>query len=54
MGCSYRTLLEDAFRAADVYPLNKFESVSIEAIKQYVIAGIGIAILPEMAVEEDI
>lgn len=53
-GCSYRTLLEDDFRAADVYPLNKVEFVSIEAIKQCVIAGLGVAILPEMAVEEDI
>ncbi|HEU5140551.1 MAG TPA: LysR family transcriptional regulator [Bacillales bacterium] len=53
-GCSYRTLLEDTFRSADVYPLNKFEFVSIEAIKQCVIAGLGIAALPEMVVKKDI
>lgn len=53
-GCSYRTLLEDSFRSVEVYPKNKFEFGSIEAIKQCVIAGLGIAVLPEMAVEEDI
>jgi len=53
-GCSYRTLLEDSFRLAEVYPLNKYEFGSIEAIKQCVIAGLGIAALPEMAVESEI
>lgn len=53
-GCSYRTLLEEAFRTADVYPLNKIEFVSVEAIKQCVIAGLGIALLPAMVVEKDI
>ncbi|MBB4823991.1 DNA-binding transcriptional LysR family regulator [Sporosarcina luteola] len=53
-GCSYRTLLENSLRAAEVYPSNKFEFGSIEAIKQCVIAGLGIAVLPEMAVEADI
>jgi len=54
IGCSYRTLLEDSFRSAEVYPLNKFEFGSIEAIKQCVMVGLGIAVLPEMAVESDI
>ena len=53
-GCSYRTLLEDSFRSAEVYPFNKFEFGSIEAIKQCVMAGLGIAALPEMAVGSDI
>ncbi|MGP4108865.1 LysR family transcriptional regulator [Virgibacillus sp. L01] len=53
-GCSYRTYLENTLREAEIYPTNKFEFVSIEAIKQCVIAGLGIAILPEMAVEKDI
>ncbi|WP_042348524.1 LysR family transcriptional regulator [Bacillus massiliigorillae] len=53
-GCSYRTLLEDSFRSAEIFPLNKFEFGSIEAIKQCVIAGLGIAVLPEMAVESEI
>ncbi|MFC7392945.1 LysR family transcriptional regulator [Scopulibacillus cellulosilyticus] len=53
-GCSYRTVFEESFQSAGVYPLNKFEFVSIEAIKQCVIAGLGIAILPKMVVEDDI
>ncbi|MBA9026364.1 LysR family transcriptional regulator [Peribacillus huizhouensis] len=54
LGCSYRTLLEDSLRSVEVYPQNKFEFGSIEAIKQCVMAGLGIAVLPEMAVESDI
>lgn len=53
-GCSYRTMLEDTLREADVFPTNKFEFVSIEAIKQCVIAELGIAILPAMVVKRDI
>ncbi|PLR87029.1 MULTISPECIES: LysR family transcriptional regulator [Bacillus] len=53
-GCSYRTILEENFRSAGVFPLTKFEFVSIEAIKQCVIAGLGIALLPAMAVEADL
>lgn len=54
MGCSYRTLLEKSCHAAKVYPVNKFEFGSIEAIKQCVISGLGIAALPTMVVEQDI
>lgn len=54
MGCSYRTLLENSCSAANIYPLNKFEFVSIEAIKQCVMAGLGITALPTMVVEKDI
>ncbi|MFD2629516.1 LysR family transcriptional regulator [Oceanobacillus kapialis] len=53
-GCSYRTMLEDTLRDAHVFPTNKFEFVSIEAIKQCVIAELGIAILPAMVVKRDI
>lgn len=53
-GCSYRRVLEDSIRKADIIPTNKFEFVSIEAIKQCVIAGLGIALLPAMVVERDI
>lgn len=54
LGCSYRTIFEELFRAEGVYPINKIEFVSVEAIKQCVIAGLGIAILPAMVVEKDI
>ncbi|MBY0596377.1 LysR family transcriptional regulator [Bacillus bingmayongensis] len=54
LGCSYRTIFEELFRAEGVYPINKIEFVSVEAIKQCVIAGLGIAVLPAMVVEKDI
>ncbi|MEH7458801.1 LysR family transcriptional regulator [Bacillus sp. JJ1127] len=54
LGCSYRTIFEDLFRTEDVYPINKIEFVSVEAIKQCVIAGLGVAILPAMVVGKDI
>lgn len=53
-GCSYRTLLERSCKNANVYPINKFEFGSIEAIKQCIIAGIGVAALPTMVVDKDI
>ncbi|KQL52415.1 LysR family transcriptional regulator [Heyndrickxia shackletonii] len=53
-GCSYRMMLEDTLNSAGVYPLDKIEFGSIEAIKQCVIAGLGIALLPEMVVKNDI
>ncbi|WP_377864929.1 LysR family transcriptional regulator [Bacillus sp. R86525] len=54
LGCSYRTLFEELFHAEDVYPANKIEFVSVEAIKQCVIADLGIAVLPAIVVEKDI
>ncbi|MEH6940256.1 LysR family transcriptional regulator [Bacillus sp. JJ722] len=53
-GCSYRTTLEDSFKTAGLFPLDKIEFGSIEAIKQCVIAGLGVALLPKMVVEKDI
>ncbi|UOQ91581.1 LysR family transcriptional regulator [Halobacillus shinanisalinarum] len=47
-GCSYRTLFERCLHGEGVYPANIFEFGSIEAIKQCVIADLGIALLPEM------
>lgn len=54
MGCSYRSLLEQSLQSKNIYPINKYEFVSIEAIKQCVIAGIGIAVLPLMALNKEI
>lgn len=53
-GCSYRDLLEQSCQNAQVYPVNKIEFGSIEAIKQCVTAGLGIGALPTMVVEEDL
>lgn len=54
LGCSYRRIFENTLQSLGVYPLNIIEFVSIEAIKQCVIAELGIAILPAMVVEAEI
>ena len=51
-GCSYRNMFEDSLNSQGVYPTDKIEFGSIEAIKQCVIAGLGVALLPEMVVKK--
>lgn len=53
-GCSYRNLLAQSCHSSQVYPAHKIEFGSIEAIKQCVIAGLGISALPTTVVEEDL
>ncbi|KAB7709024.1 LysR family transcriptional regulator [Bacillus aerolatus] len=53
-GCSYRNMFEESLNSFGIYPLDKIEFASIEAIKQCVIAGLGVALLPEMVVKKDI
>ncbi|UII57577.1 LysR family transcriptional regulator [Cytobacillus spongiae] len=53
-GCSYRQVLEDGFQSLGIYSLNIIEFGSIEAIKQCVMADLGIALLPYMVVEKDL
>ncbi|MCL6625715.1 LysR family transcriptional regulator [Alicyclobacillus shizuokensis] len=51
-GCSYRTMWEQALSTAgSVNP--KIEFASIEAIKQFTMAGLGVTLLPEMAVKAE-
>ncbi|HEX6820389.1 MAG TPA: LysR family transcriptional regulator [Ktedonobacterales bacterium] len=52
--CGYRGLFESALSRAGVHPTATLEFGSVEAIKQCVMAGLGIAVLPEMAVHEEI
>ncbi|NPC94068.1 LysR family transcriptional regulator [Bacillus sp. WMMC1349] len=52
-GCSYRMLFEATLNQTCISP-NQLEFVSIEAIKQCVMAGLGIALLPEMVVKAEI
>ncbi len=53
-GCSYRVPFERALAAAGCCPGSVMEFGSVEAIKQCVIAGMGIAILPEVAIAAEI
>ncbi len=52
-GCSYRTLFEQALASSEVTNM-KIEFASIEAIKQCVIAGLGITLLPKMTVRDEL
>lgn len=48
--CGYRMRFERMVAAAGVYPADVMEFNSVEAIKQCVIAGMGIAVLPRVTV----
>lgn len=54
LGCSYRNLFEHALIAAGVHPGETLEFESVEAIKQCVMAGLGIAVLPELAIRREV
>ena len=53
-GCGYRHLFEQAVAQAGVYSVIKLEFNSVEAIKQCVAAGLGIAFLPRVAVSQEL
>jgi DNA-binding transcriptional LysR family regulator len=53
-GCSYRSLFERRLAAVGVHPASNVEFTSIEALKQCVAAGVGIAVLPVMVVAREL
>ncbi|MFJ5792666.1 LysR family transcriptional regulator [Lysinibacillus sp. NPDC093197] len=53
-GCSYRTQFENKLQQEGIFPRHIIEFVSIEAIKQCVIAELGISLLPKMVVEKEL
>lgn len=54
VGCSYRNLFKRALSGAGVYPTTNLELTSVEAIKQCVMLGMGITVLPEVAVQQEV
>lgn len=52
--CSYRSAIEKHFSNAKIQPYSSYEFDSIEAIKQFVLSGLGIALLPHAAVEKEL
>lgn len=54
VGCVYRERFERMLAAADVHPAGTIEFSSIEAIKQCVIAGMGLSLLPEVTVRDEL
>jgi DNA-binding transcriptional LysR family regulator len=53
-GCAYRVRFEQALAAAGVAPRETLEFSSVEAIKQCVIAGMGVAVLPAITVAREL
>ncbi|MGD8190016.1 LysR family transcriptional regulator [Brevibacillus ginsengisoli] len=53
-GCSYRLMLETVLRESGTRPETSLEFGSLEAIKQCVAYGLGIALVPRIAVHEDV
>ncbi|WP_088225215.1 LysR family transcriptional regulator [Desulfosporosinus sp. FKB] len=52
--CTYRIILENILAEASVQPKYKMGANSIQAIKQFTISGIGITLLPETAVKQEV
>jgi DNA-binding transcriptional LysR family regulator len=53
-GCNYRALFERHLTEAGIVPSTDFEFDSVEAIKQCVMANVGIAVLPMVAVRREL
>jgi DNA-binding transcriptional LysR family regulator len=53
-GCAYRGQFERQLGAAGVVPPEKMEFQSIEAVKQCVSAGMGVSVLPSVAVSAEL
>ena len=53
-GCAYRGQFERQLGAAGVVPPEKMEFQSIEAVKQCVAAGMGVSVLPGVAVSAEL
>lgn len=53
-GCGYRGMFERKLLSAGILPINYMEFDSISAIKQCVQANLGIAVLPQVAIAEEL
>lgn len=53
-GCSYREIFERILNVNGVHTGTKIEFASIEAIKQCVMEGMGVAVLPEITVSKEL
>ena len=52
--CSYRKIFEQILSQEEVSRFNRIDFYSVEAIKQSVMAGVGITILPKISVATDV
>lgn len=53
-GCGYRAKLDQILALENIHPGNVTEFSSVEAIKQCVIAGMGLGLLPEIVVSREL
>lgn len=54
MGCSYRAVFENILNRHNIKPYVALETGSVQAIKQFTMSGLGITLLPEVAVKEEL
>jgi len=52
--CSYRSIMENYLADSKIHLGSSYEFDSVEAIKQFVISGLGISLLPYAAVEKEL
>ena len=54
LGCSYRAVFENILRSYNIKPNMVLETGSVQAIKQFTMSGLGITLLPRVAVKEEL
>jgi len=54
LGCSYRAVFENILRSYNIKPNLVLETGSVQAIKQFTMSGLGLTLLPSVAVEEEV
>lgn len=54
LSCGYKSIFEQILKHEEVTGYDKFECSSIEVIKSHVINGLGVSVLPEVAVAEEV
>ncbi|KHD85307.1 LysR family transcriptional regulator [Heyndrickxia ginsengihumi] len=52
--CSYRRSFDNEFAAHGFHQQQVFEFASVEAMKQCVISGLGVAVLPKMTIQKEL
>ena len=53
-GCAYRSYIEELLINSNIKPRSFLKVKNIEAIKQFVISGLGLGILPQIYVEKEV
>lgn len=54
LGCSYRAVFENILSKNNIKPNLILETGSVQAIKQFTMSGLGMTLLPRVAVEEEL